>query len=452
MDKKVKNIDKLSENNKTNIKKVAEKNKDNSSKNKNKESTKKEEKKKLNKIIKEEKINKENKFSFSTLEVIILIIISVLVSLIIGFVVSHNLNKNKINTNDKYLDEFINNYNKINNNYYKDIDKKELINNAIKGMLNSLDDDYSYLIEQDDTDNFDIQLEGKYEGIGIEIIGLPTGEVSIYKVYEDTPASKAGLQIGDIIKSIDDENFENSTPAKISKYIRNNNKNEFKIRIERNKEELILDLKRDSVIIKSVHSKIFEKNDKKIGYIYIEIFSNEAYKQFKSELEKLESSKIDFLIIDVRDNSGGHLTTSTNIISLFLDSKHVIYQTKGKKSVKKYYSSGNKNKEYPIFIIQNSNSASASEMLSIALKEEYGATIVGEKSFGKGTVQELFRLKDGAEYKITTKQWLSPQGKTINKKGVEVDIEVSLDENYKNNPTDENDNQLQKAIEEISKK
>jgi len=182
------------------------------------------------------------------------------------------------------------------------------------------------------------------------------------------------------------------------------------------------------------------------------LFSNIAYKQFAEELEKLEKDDIDSLIIDVRDNSGGHLSTAVNIISLFLNSKHVIYQTETKGEIEKFYSKGNETKKYPIVVLQNKNSASASEMLSSTLKEEYGATIVGEVSYGKGTVQELLDLNDDIEYKITTKKWLTPKGNWINKKGVSVDVEVSLDDKYYENPSDETDNQLQKALEEIIKK
>lgn len=408
-------------------------------KNKNKEITPK-----LKKI--------EVKNSFSTTEVIILIIISVVVSLIIGSVITNNLNKNKFDNNDKNIKKFIKNYDYIVDNYYKDVDKEELINNAIKGMLDSLEDDYSYLIDEEDSDTFDIQLEGEYEGIGIQIVGLTTGDVVVYDVFEDSPADLAGLKVGDIIKKIDDIKCTSEAINDISSYIREGNKSEFTLKIERDSKEKEITIKRKKVTIKAVSSKIYKKENKKIGYIYIEVFSNIAYKQFEEELKKLEKDGIDYLIIDVRDNSGGHLSTAVNIISLFLDSKHIIYQTETKGKIEKFYSKGNETRKYPIIVLQNRNSASASEMLSAALKEEYGATIVGEVSYGKGTVQELLDLDDDVEYKITTKKWLTPKGNWINKKGVSVDIEVSLDDDYYKKPMDETDKQLQKALEEIIKK
>lgn len=399
---------------------------------------------------KKEIVNHKN--SFNTLEVVILIFISVIVSLIIGSVVTSKLNKNELNNNDKELKKFIENYNFILDNYYEDIDKEELLNSAIEGMLESLEDDYSYLIDEENSDSFDIQLDGEYEGIGIEIVGLSTGEVVVSQVFEDSPAAEAGLKVGDSIKKIDDMDCTNTTINDISNYIREGNKSEFTIKIERDSKEKEIKIKRNKVTIKAVTSKTFKKDGKKIGYIYIEIFSNIAYKQFAEKLEKLEKEEIDSLIIDVRDNTGGHLSTAVNIISLFLDSDHIIYQTETKGDIKKYYSKGSKTKKYPIVVLQNSNSASASEMLSAALKEQYGATIVGEKSYGKGTVQELLDLSDDVEYKITTKKWLTPKGNWINKKGVSVDVEVSLNDEYYENPSDETDNQLQKALEEIIKK
>ena len=394
----------------------------------------------------------EAKNSFNTVEVVILVFISVVVSLAIGSIVTTKMNKDKIVNNDKELEKFITTYNDIMDNYYKDIDKKELLNSAVKGMLESLEDDYSYLIDEDESDSFNIELEGEYEGIGIEIVGLATGEVYINDVFEGSPADKGGLKVGDRIKKIDNVEFTAETVNEISDYIRKGNKSEFIIIVERDSKEKEIKIKREKVTIKAVTSKTFKKDDKKIGYIYIDIFSNIAYKQFAEELEKLEKENIDSLIIDVRDNTGGHLSTAVNIISLFLDSKHIIYQTDTKGKIEKFYSKGKETKKYPIVILQNSNSASASEMLSAALKEEYGATVIGEKSYGKGTVQELINLSDDVEYKITTKKWLTPKGNWINEKGVSVDIEVSLNEEYYKNPSDETDNQLQKALEEIIKK
>ena len=153
----------------------------------------------------------------------------------------------------------------------------------------------------------------------------------------------------------------------------------------------------------------------------------------------------------MRENSGGHLTTAEDIISLFLDSTHPIYQIESKGKTRKYYSKGKKDKDMKIVLLVNGGSASASEVLTSALKEQLGSIVVGEKTYGKGTVQELQTLPSGGKYKLTTKKWLTSKGKVIDNKGIDPDVEVSLDDSYYKDPNDDNDNQLQKAILEVTK-
>ena len=409
-----------------------------------------------NKKQKEEnkKLRKRVNNGFNTTEVVFLIIVTCVISLIMGWSISNGtkLKNNKIySTDDKELEEFIENYNYILENYYKDIDKKELLDGATEGMISKLDDEFSTVIPDESTNNFNIRLEGTYEGIGVEIVNDENNNVIIYSIIENSPAEKAGLKVGDIIIKIDDKDFTNKKTSELSNYVKNSTKENFKIVIKRDGEEKTFELKREKVTLKSVDSKIIERDNKKVGYIYIAIFANDTYNQFKKALNKLEQEKIDALILDVRDNTGGHLTTVSKMLSLFLDSNHVIYQTQTKEETKKFYSKGKETKKYKIVVLQNENSASASELLSAALKEEYKATIIGTKSYGKGTVQELIKTTSGSEYKLTTKKWLTPKGNLIHKKGVMPDIEIELSDEYKNDPTEENDNQYQKAIEEAIK-
>ena len=409
-----------------------------------------------NKKQKEEnkKLRKRVNNGFNTTEVVFLIIVTCVISLIMGWSISNGtkLKNNKIySTDDKELEEFIENYNYILENYYKDIDKKELLDGATEGMISKLDDEFSTVIPDESTNNFNIRLEGTYEGIGVEIVNDENNNVIIYSIIENSPAEKAGLKAGDIIIKIDDKDFTNKKTSELSNYVKNSTKENFKIVIKRDGEEKTFELKREKVTLKSVDSKIIERDNKKVGYIYIAIFANDTYNQFKKALNKLEQEKIDALILDVRDNTGGHLTTVSKMLSLFLDSNHVIYQTQTKEETKKFYSKGKETKKYKIVVLQNENSASASELLSAALKEEYKATIIGTKSYGKGTVQELIKTTSGSEYKLTTKKWLTPKGNLIHKKVVMPDIEIELSDEYKNDPTEENDNQYQKAIEEAIK-
>lgn len=411
--------------------------------------------KKENKTELSEKNNRlykkvKNKNLFETSEVIALTIITCMIGIIMGCLLGQNIKKEEKVTYSKDLEEFIKNYNYIVDNNIADVSGTELIKGAIEGMLSTFEDDYSHVIDEKEKENFNIKLKGEYEGVGIEIVTTKDNDVYIYSVFESSPADKAGLKVGDKILRVDDLDMKDKNSTDIADYIKKNKKDTFEIVVERDEEELTVNVKREKVIINSVASSIFEEDGQKIGYLYMSIFSATSAKQFKTKLESLEREGIDSLIIDVRYNNGGHLTTATSILSLFLDSSHIIYQTDKDGVIEKFYSSGKETKRYPIVILQNEVSASASEMLSAGLKEEYGATVIGKNSFGKGTVQELITLSDGTEYKFTTKKWLTPKGNWINKTGVSVDYEVSLTEEYFKNPTDENDTQLQKALEVLT--
>lgn len=391
--------------------------------------------------------SKKIKNSFHTSEVIFLIVITCIVSLLMGVVVSSNfVSKKPITYDNELVMEFIKHYEDIKNNYYEEIDDEALLNGAIEGMINALDDPFSSFIDATDSENFNVSLEGSYSGIGIEIINNSDNNIQIVGVISNSPAEKAGLQVNDIIISIDSNPMMGNDKSELTKYVKQKDLNQFTLIILRGGEELSITVDKTVVEIPAVSSKVFNQNGKKVGYIYFSIFSNTAHIQFQKQLRALEEQGIDSLIIDVRENSGGHLTTAVAIASLFLNQKKVIYQTELKGKTIKYYSEGNETKTYPIVVLQNRNSASASELLSGALKESYGATIIGETSYGKGTVQSLVKLENGEEYKFTTKKWLTPNGNWVHQKGITPDIEVKLDSMYFENPAEENDNQLQEAI------
>ena len=389
--------------------------------------------------------NKKILPTFKTKEVVFLLLITAIISLIMGGIVTYNVTLKGTNV-DSELAEFIKNYDYITNNYYGDVDKNELIDSAISGMLNTLDKNSTYVGSDDD--NFSIYLEGSYEGTGIQVYNDENNNIVIYSVFDDTSASKAGLKAGDVIIRLNDKDTTNMSIADFSSLVKKQ-KGKFKITYKRDDEEKTVSLKVSKVELKSVYSETIEKNDKKIGYIQMSIFANNTYEQFKKALSNLENENMNGLIIDLRSNSGGHLSSAEEIISLFLDSSHPIYQIKTKGSLNTYYSLGKETKKYKIVILIDKNSASASEVVTSALTEQYGAVTVGEKSYGKGTVQELQSLNDGEQYKLTTKSWLTSKGKVIDGKGIEPDYKVSLDEKYYDEPSFDNDNQLQKAIELI---
>ena len=398
----------------------------------------------------------KNKKRFSLFEVFILMIVSITVSMILGmFLVRHNnktiYKKEKL---DPYLERFIQNYNYIVDNYYEDIDKDKLINSSIEGMMNSLDDPYSAYIEGDTAKNFNINLEGSYQGLGISIVKDPeTGYIVTYAVFKNSPADKAGLKSGDIIKSINGEGTETKETSEFSNYILNSKEQEFNLVILRGEEESNITIKKENVTIDSVTSKVIETENKKIGYIYMSIFANNTASQFLNALNELEQQGIDSLIIDVRSNTGGHLTAVDEILKNLLTKKQVIYQLSQNDESTKYYGILDKNKEYEIVLLGDNYTASASEVLISGLRDNLSAKLIGVKTFGKGTVQELVTLTNGVQYKITTKKWLTPNGNWINEtEGIEPDIEVKMNEKYYNTYDDSDDNQLQTAIDYLKNK
>lgn len=394
------------------------------------------------------KINKKKTIpTFKTKEVVCLLFFTALIGLAMGGIVTYNVALKGEKVDDE-LQEFITNYDYIVDNYYGDVDKTKLVDSAIAGMLSTLDKNSTYVGGSDT--NFSIYLEGSYEGTGIQVFNDEDNNVVIYSVFEGTPASKAGLKAGDIIIKLNDKDTTNMLVSDFSDLVKEQ-KGNFKITYKREDIEKTVKIKADTVELKSVSSKMIEKSNKKIGYIRTTIFANNTDEQFKKELNSLEDKGMNGLIIDLRGNSGGHLTTAEEIISMFLDSSHPIYQIKTKENQSKYYSTGKETKKYKIVILIDGNSASASEVLTSALKEQYGASLVGEKSYGKGTVQELQTLPNGEQYKLTTKSWLTSKGKVIDGKGIEPDYKVSLDDKYAEDPSDENDNQLRKAIEVVLK-
>jgi carboxyl-terminal processing protease len=299
--------------------------------------------------------------------------------------------------------------------------------------------------------NMATRLQGNYSGFGIEIANDIENNINIINVIEDTPAEKVGLKVGDKIIAMDGVSVTNMATADFAIKVKQNPNKETKLTIIRDGKQMEIQITRENITLKSVSSATYNVNNKKVGYIYVSVFAANTAVQFHDVLTQLEKDEIDSLIIDLRDNTGGHLTSVEKMMSEFFDKTHVIYQVQDKNKTTKYYSTGAKTKKYPIAVIVNGNSASASEMLTAALKEEYGATIIGLNTYGKGTVQEVQKTNAGVEYKLTTKKWLTPKGNWINGKGIAPTIKVELNDKYFSEPTKENDNQLQTALDALSK-
>jgi len=395
--------------------------------------------------------NKTIHLSFFELA-ILLFITSVIMSSLTGTLIYNKLNKTgKVTTtNNEHVNEFIGVYNKLLDEYFEDLDENKLIDAAIDGMLTYTGDDYTIYLNEDATNNLNDKLEGTYEGVGITISLNESYQVYIVEVFENSPAHTAGLAVGDIIKSINGESVENKNTEETSKIIKNSKDKKVNIVVIRNGEELSFDMEIKTLIVPAITSSIKDVNGKKIGYIYLETFSGTIDTQIETTLLSMEQEGIESLIIDVRGNTGGYLSSCTKTIELFLEKGKLMYSIKSKKDSTDYNDETDTKRSYPIVVLINGNSASASEILAGSLKYSYGATIIGTKSFGKGKVQTTGTLEDGTMIKYTSARWFMPNGECIDELGITPDIEIELSEEYKNNPVEENDNQLNEAIKVLT--
>ena len=412
-------------------------------------------KKDSNKKVKEKKIEIVNdnktkeKELYTSKEVIIVMIFSIGIGILMCFGgISIITGKNYLAVT-KDLKKVVDTYYAIVDNYYGELDRDKLIDGAVEGMISSVGDTFTSYSDTDSTSSFDETINGSYEGIGCTVATLEDGTISVIDMFEDSPSYKAGLEVGDIILKVDGESYEGKNSNDISNYIKNSGKSKIVLTVKRDNEEKDISINLSKVEIPHVSGKVIEQDSKKIGYIKISLFASNSYKQFKNKLDELEKSNIDDLIIDVRDNSGGYLSSVTDICNLFLDKGKVIYQLEDSKGKVKKKDTTKEKRKYDIVVLINGGSASASEILASAIKESYGGDIVGTNSYGKGTVQQTKKLLDGSMIKYTTQKWLTPDGNSINGVGVTPTKVVELNEEYFNNPTTENDNQLQEAIKLI---
>lgn len=385
---------------------------------------------------------------FSLPWVLMIVVITSVVSGLSTGVIIYNNNKitNKVTYSDlikdKELNDFLKVYANITSEYYEQIDKEAMIDKAIDAMMSYLGDDYTSYLDGEETDDLLEKLAGEYVGIGISI---NNEDKTIIKVYENTPASKAGIMPGDVIVGFNDIDVTDLSASEITSKIKNTNST-FSLKLKRNEEIILVSLKSEKIISPSIDYFMVENST--IGYIYIETFSKTLETQVKQALNNLESNGMTSLIIDVRDNTGGYLTSADAVASLFLEKNKVMYSLNYKNEITHYKDTTDEHREYDIIVLINGNTASASEILAAALVESYGARLVGETSFGKGKVQETMELKDGSMVKYTSAYWLTPNGNCIDEVGLSpayyVTNESVLDEEGKVSHVI--DHQLEKAI------
>lgn len=387
----------------------------------------------------------KNSKGFNLISVIIIICITSVVSAVTaGIIVTNNYNLSYSDlSNDKELTDFIKAYSNIVNNYYEDVDKEKMLDSALNAMLNYLGDNYTTYLTDEQRKALEESLQGTYQGIGVEI----NKDRVITKVTKNGPAEAAGLQAGDKFMSIDGTKLNDTDGNAVGLLIRGTDKKAVDIVVDRNGEELTFNVKISTIEEPAI---VYGMQENNIGYIQISKFSRPLTSQMEDALKELEANGMEKLIIDLRNNTGGYLDSAETTASLFLKKGKLIYSLEDKNSKEDYYDQTETSRDYPIVVLINNNSASSAEILAAALKDSYGAVLVGQTSYGKGKVQQTYDMKDGSMAKFTSARWLRPTGDCIDKKGIKPDFEVA-----QTTQTNENgeeiiiDTQLVKALEVI---
>tara|TARA_E500000178_G_scaffold355479_1_gene428268 strand:+ start:610 stop:1746 length:1137 start_codon:yes stop_codon:yes gene_type:complete len=335
----------------------------------------------------------------------------------------------------------------IQKDYVDDVDQAEMMDSAINGVLQSLDP-YSAYMSPELFKEMQTDTRGEFGGLGIEI-GMESGVVKVISPIDDTPAAKAGIKAGDFIVKIGKEQVQGKSLLEAVKLMRGPVGTSIDLTIRRKnvKKPLKFQIERKIIEVQSVSSKVIGQ-EKNLGYIRLKSFNENSDKQFLKSIKEFEKkSKIKGYVLDLRNNPGGLLTQAINITDFFLEDGEIV-STKGRKisETRKFFArKGDEIKGKPIVVLINNGSASASEIFAGALKDHKRAIILGENSYGKGSVQSIIPLKNGGGMRLTISKYYLPSGKSISEVGVTPDILVEeVGEDFLINS--EKDNQLNYAI------
>ena len=334
---------------------------------------------------------------------------------------------------------------KINQEYVEEINQSESMDSAINGLLQSLDP-YSAYMSPEIFDEMQTETSGKFGGLGIEV-SMESGVVKVISPIDDTPASRAGIKAGDYIVKINETQVQGKSLSEAVELMRGPVGSEIKLTIRRigEKKALTFNISREIIQIKSVKSDLLEKN---IGYLRLTSFNENSGKQIEDEIEKFEKNEnVDAYILDLRNNPGGLLSQAIKISDFFLDDGEIVSTKSRKKSENRkwFAKKGDLTKGKALIVLINYGSASASEIVAGALKDHKRAILVGENSFGKGSVQSIIPLKNNGAIRLTVAKYYLPSGKSISEVGVSPDIEVD-EEGEEFRIKTETDNQLNYVI------
>ena len=384
--------------------------------------------------------------------IIILMIITAIISGITsGIIVYSSYGKNtgisyKTINNDESLKEFLEIYSQITNEYYEDVNKDALIEAAISSMLNYLNDNYTTLLDSEQTSLLSESLKGEYRGIGVYI----KSDHTIVEVFDDSPAKEAGIKVNDEIIKVNNEDVTSKTSTEIADSIKSSTQSEILLTIKRNNEVIDLTVPLSKLFVPAIGIDVIENTN--IGYLRVATFSSSLAYQVEDSLDWFKEKNVSSLIIDLRENGGGFLSSAEDVSNIFIEKGKTIYSLKSRNNLTTIKDETDDQTNYKIVVLIDENTASAAEIFAAALKDSYGATLVGKKSYGKGKVQQTYRFNNGSMAKYTSAKWLRPNGECIDGVGIvpdyEVDLEIIKDKNQ--NIIDIVDSQLDKAIELLS--
>ena len=398
----------------------------------------------------------ENRNTQRIYKMIMLVLIVIIVtSLVTAFTTYQYLSNNgisysKVNTTSlEGLEYTLSQFrSELEKKYIGEINDEELIEGAVKGYVDALGDPYTTYYTKKEMKTIMEETNGNFVGIGVYMTkDLEKNAILIIKPIENSPAEKAGILPGDLITKVDDVEYTGDKLEEASNKIRGEEGTKVKLEIYRNGETKTFELTRTKVVVSHVTTKVLN-ND--IGYIAISDFEGECASEFETKYKQLEKQGIKKLIIDIRNNGGGIVDEALKIANMLVDKDSTLLITKDKSDKEEITKATEKPIiNMPTVVLVNGYSASASEILAGALKDNGKATLVGTKTYGKGIIQELHQLSDESGLKITVSEYYTPNHNAIHKIGITPDVEIDLSEDVKQQTTiqEKDDNQLQKAIE-----
>ena len=337
----------------------------------------------------------------------------------------------------------------IDETYLHDVKEKDLNEGIYKGYIEGLGDQYSAYYDKKETKELTESLDGSFSGIGAVMTqDASSGVITITRVYDDSPAKKAGIKAGDVLYRVEEKTVTGKDLDKVVSWIKGKKGTKVNLTLLRgtNSDKIKVTATRDVINVETVKYKVLENQ---IGYISISEFDSVTGAQFAKALKQLQKKKIEGLVVDLRNNPGGSLSTVCDILDSILPKGLIVY-TKDKNGKKEEYTSDEKHRlTLPMSVLVNGQSASASEIFAGAVQDYGKAESVGTQTYGKGVVQNLFDLKDGTCVKLTTSEYFTPKGRNIDGKGITPDVKIE----YKYNAKDPKaDNQLDKAVSVVKDK